>query len=105
MVLVFYLFAASNTGKFLKSSGATQYGQNAWSTVNVYKDKGLAYLEASSPEYYKAAVELGGKYSKLAGDLYIITRNLSVKLYSNVASFIGEKKPLVAEGVSLLFLF
>ncbi|KAK0088175.1 hypothetical protein PV325_012842 [Microctonus aethiopoides] len=96
-------FEASSTGRLLKTSGTITYGQKVWLTTQHYSNKGLAYLEASSPEYYKYATNLGRQYGKLAGDFYLVGRNLVFKWYNNVAVYIEEKRPIIIETIESNF--
>lgn len=86
----------------MRTTGVIGYGQNAWSTTKSYSNQGLAYLEASFPDYYKTASTYGQQYAKLAGDFYIVGRNLAFKLYNNTAEFVDKKKPIVVDSVSYL---
>ncbi|XP_017799561.1 PREDICTED: transmembrane protein 214-A [Habropoda laboriosa] len=58
-----------------------------------------SHTEATSPEYYKVTVEACKPYIKLAGDVYLIVRNVSLKVYDNVAEYAGKKGPLVLQTI------
>ncbi|KOC67817.1 Transmembrane protein 214-B [Habropoda laboriosa] len=92
-------FEESHTGKFLKKSGLSAYGQHSWIVVQGYSSKALEFIEATSPEYYKVTVEACKPYIKLAGDVYLIVRNVSLKVYDNVAEYAGKKGPLVLQTI------
>ncbi|XP_015606404.1 transmembrane protein 214-A [Cephus cinctus] len=92
-------FEASSTGKFLKDSGILGQGQRAWSTTKYYSAKSLEYAEASAPEYYKTVVDVSMPYIKLGGDLYLVIRNASWKLYNNIAAYVAHNGPLVAASI------
>ncbi|XP_014296425.1 transmembrane protein 214-A [Microplitis demolitor] len=96
-------FEASATGRLMRTTGVIGYGQNAWSTTKSYSNQGLAYLEASFPDYYKTASTYGQQYAKLAGDFYIVGRNLAFKLYNNTAEFVDKKKPIVVDSIEQYF--
>ncbi|CAK9807022.1 Transmembrane protein 214 [Anthophora plagiata] len=86
-------------GKFLKTSGLSVYGQHSWIVVQGYSSKALEFIEATSPEYYKATVKTCRPYIKLAGDVYLVVRNISLKIYDNVVEY-GEKNvPLVSQTI------
>lgn len=89
----------------MRTSGVVGYGQKAWSTTKSYSNKGLAYLEASYPDYYKTASTWGRQYAKLTGDFYLVGRNFVFKLYNNTAEFVEQKKPIVVDSVSYLNIF
>jgi len=88
-------FEATSTGKFMRDSGITASVQKTWVTTTLYFGKGIEYLEASSPEYYKATVVFCKPYVKLSQDVYLSTKNFSIKLYSNVANYVTTKTPVV----------
>jgi len=92
-------FQASGTGKFLKEKEVLRYGQEAWQAVQNYTAKGLEYVEATSPEYYKATVEFSKPYVKLSSDLYLIVKNASFRMYNNAADYAAVKGPLVAQTI------
>lgn len=102
-----YLFndilIASSTGRLLKTSGVIGHGLKGWSTIKQYSNDGLAYLEASSPEYYKYASDLTKQYSKLAGDFYLVGRNIAIRVYNNTLVYVNEKRPIVLQSVSIKF--
>ncbi|KAK2576811.1 hypothetical protein KPH14_005446 [Odynerus spinipes] len=92
-------FEASDTGKLLRNSGVTAQTQKLWSTTKVYGSKLAETIERSSPEYYKAAVDFCTPYSKLGVDLYLVTRNFSIRLYNNVATYIEKNGPVVHQTI------
>ena len=95
-----FLLSASSTNKFLRESGVLTYSQKVWASTKSYSQNGLKYIEASFPDYYKATVEFTAPYVKLGGDVYIITKNASIKLYENAATYVTEKTPVVVATVS-----
>lgn len=66
-----------------------------------YSSKALEFIEASSPEYYKATVEACKPYIKLAGDVYLVTRNVSLKIYDNIAAYAEQNGPLALQTVCI----
>ncbi|XP_014473777.1 PREDICTED: transmembrane protein 214-A isoform X2 [Dinoponera quadriceps] len=52
-----------------------------------------------SSEYYKAAVDLCVPYVKLAGDVYVIVKNVSIKMYNNALVYVEKKTPVVLDTV------
>ncbi|XP_074113094.1 transmembrane protein 214 [Cotesia typhae] len=96
-------FEASTTGRLMRTSGVVGYGQKAWSTTKSYSNKGLVYLEASYPDYYKTASTWGRQYAKLTGDFYLVGRNFVFKLYNNTAEFVEQKKPIVVDSIEHYF--
>lgn len=70
-----------------------------WSVTEVYANKVAETVKDSSPEYYKAAVNFSTPYIKLGKDLFIVTRNLSIRLYNNVAAYVEKNGPIVREMV------
>ncbi|KAI4493719.1 hypothetical protein M0804_001895 [Polistes exclamans] len=96
-------FEASDTGKFLRNSGITAHTSKLWSTTKVYTNKIGETIKDSSPEYHKAAVDFCTPYIKLGVDLYLITRNLSMRLYNNVALCIEKNGPVVHETIEHYF--
>lgn len=97
---IFILIVASQVGKFLKNSGILKYVEKIWTTVKLYWSAGHKAIKDSSPEYYKAVVDLCTPYVKLANDVYLITRNISIKLYNNAASYVEKNIPVVIDTVS-----
>ncbi|XP_015514094.2 transmembrane protein 214-A [Neodiprion pinetum] len=93
-------FKASNTNRFLTESGVSGYGEHAWSRVRLYSSKSLEFIEASAPEYYKAVTEFSTPYVKLAGDLCLITKNTSLKVYNNIVLYAHQKGPLIAASIN-----
>ncbi|XP_053997222.1 transmembrane protein 214-B [Hylaeus anthracinus] len=89
----------SSTVKFLNRSGLLVHGQNAWIMVQGYSSKALEFIEASSPEYYKATVETCKPYIKLAGDLYLVMKNVSLKIYDNAIAYTEKKGPIVLQTI------
>lgn len=95
--------SATNTARFFKDSGVNAFVQKAWVSTKLYADKGRGYLEATSPEYYKAVVDFSTPYVNLAGDVYLVVRNTYTKLYINVSNYIVTTKPLIQDAVSSFF--
>lgn len=86
----------------MKTNGILKYIEKSWATVKLYWSAGHKAIKDSSPEYYKAIVDLSTPYVKLAGDSYLIIRNISVKLYGNVATYVEKNIPIVFDRVSLI---
>lgn len=70
-----------------------------WSATEMYTSKLAETIKDSSPEYYKAAVDFSTPYIKLGIDLYIVTRNISIRLYNNIAAYVEKNGPIVRETV------
>lgn len=66
-----------------------------------YSTKALEFIEDTSPEHYKTIVETCKPYIKLAGDAYLLMKHLSLKVYGNIAEYIGRNGPLIVQTVSL----
>lgn len=96
------MFIASQIGKFLKTNGILKHIEKAWATIKLYWSAGHKAIKDSSPEYYKAIVDLSSPYVKLAGDVYLIMRNVSVRLYNNAAAYVEKNIPVVFDTVSLI---
>ncbi|XP_043251874.1 transmembrane protein 214-A [Colletes gigas] len=92
-------FKESSTGKFLNRSGLSAHGQKTWTTVQGYSFKTLQFIEASSPEYYKAAIETCKPYIKLAGDFYLVMKNVSLKIYDNAVTYVRKNQPVVLQTI------
>ncbi|OAD56057.1 hypothetical protein WN48_03797 [Eufriesea mexicana] len=92
-------FKATNTNKFLKRSGLFTYGQQSWILVQEYSLKTLEFIEATSPEYYKATVETCKPYVKLAGDGYLVMKNIFFEIYDNIAKYNRKNGPLFVQTV------
>ncbi|XP_017885138.1 transmembrane protein 214-A [Ceratina calcarata] len=92
-------FKASNTDKLLKSSGLSAYGHQSWVVIQGYSSRALEFIEASSPEYYKATVDTCKPYMKLAGDVYIVMKNVSLKFYDNIVEYTRKNGPRVTETI------
>ncbi|XP_076657105.1 transmembrane protein 214 [Halictus rubicundus] len=92
-------YKESSTDQLLKRSGIYEHGQKTWIVVQDYSSKTLEFIEASSPEYYKATVETCKPYIKLAGDVYLVVRNVSIKVYGNVLSYAEKKGPVVLQTI------
>ncbi|XP_051174489.1 transmembrane protein 214-A [Leptopilina boulardi] len=88
-------FEASRTNKFLKDSGALVYGQKIWTSTKTYSNDGLKYIETRFPDYYKTTVEFTAPYVKLGNDVFIVSKNISIKFYDNAATYVTEKTPIV----------
>lgn len=92
-------FQASQVGKFLKTSGISKHLEKAWTTLKLYWSAGHKAIKDSSPEYYKAVVDLCAPYIKLAGDAGLIVRNISIKLYNNAAAYVERNVPIVLDTI------
>ncbi|KAJ8688622.1 hypothetical protein QAD02_024417 [Eretmocerus hayati] len=92
-------FEATSTGKFMRDSGITAYALKTWTSTKLYYGQSLEYLEATSPEYYKAVVDFSKPYVELAGNGYLIVKNVSIRLYTNAYSYVAAKTPLVVATV------
>ncbi|XP_011869469.1 PREDICTED: transmembrane protein 214-A [Vollenhovia emeryi] len=92
-------FEASQVGKFLKTSGILKHVEKAWTTLKFYWSAGHKAIKDSSPEYYKAVVDLCAPYVKLAGDLGLVLRNLSIKLYNNAAAYVERNIPVIRDTI------
>lgn len=99
----FLYFTASRTNKFLKDSGALVYGQKIWTSTKTYSNDGLKYIETRFPDYYKTTVEFTAPYVKLGNDVFIVSKNISIKFYDNAATYVTEKTPIVIATVSTFF--
>lgn len=95
-----FIFPASRTNKFLKDSGVLVYGQKVWTSTKTYSNDGLKYIETRFPDYYKSTVEFTAPYVKLGNDVFILSKNISIKLYNNTATYVKEKTPVVVATVS-----
>lgn len=93
---------ASQVGKFLKTSGILKHLEKAWTTLKLYWSAGHKAIKDSSPEYYKAVVDLCAPYVKLAGDAGLVVRNISIKLYNNTAAYVERNVPIVLDTVSIM---
>lgn len=91
---------ASHIGKFLETSGMMKYIEKTWTTIMFYSSAGHQAIKESSPEYYKATVNLCTPYVKLANDVYLIVRNVSVKVVNNTLTYAGKKTPVIINAVS-----
>ncbi|XP_032669571.1 transmembrane protein 214-A isoform X1 [Odontomachus brunneus] len=91
-------FEASQIGIFVKTSGISKYCEKAWTTIKLYSSAGHQTIKNSS-EYYKAAVDLCVPYVKLAGDVYVIVKNVSIKVYNNALVYVEQKTPVVLDTV------
>lgn len=83
----------------MKTSGISKYCEKAWTTIKLYSSAGHQTIKNSS-EYYKAAVDLCVPYVKLAGDVYVIVKNVSIKVYNNALVYVEKKTPVVLDTVS-----
>lgn len=92
-------FKASNTSKCLRKTILYTYGQQSWTIVQEYSSKGLEFIEATSPEYYKATIDTCKPYMKLAGDVYLVMKNVFFKIYENVAEYSVKNGPVVLETI------
>lgn len=91
---------ASQVGKFLKTSGILKYVEETWTTLKLYWSAGHKAIKDSSPEYYKAVVDLCAPYVKLTGDICLTIRNISIKLYNNAAVYVERNIPIILDTVS-----
>ncbi|KYN32449.1 hypothetical protein ALC56_13306 [Trachymyrmex septentrionalis] len=91
-------FEASQVGKFLKTSGILKHVEKAWTTLKFYWSAGHKAVKDSS-EYYKAVVDLCAPYIKLAGDVCLVVRNVSIKLYNNVAAYVERNVPIIIDTI------
>lgn len=101
MYIGIYVFVASQIGIFVKNSGISKYVEKAWTTIRLYSSAGHQTIKNSS-EYYKAAVDLCVPYVKLAGDVYLVVKNMSFKMYNNTLVYVEEKTPMVLDTVSTM---
>ncbi|XP_050586083.1 transmembrane protein 214-A [Bombus affinis] len=85
--------------KFLKRTGLVAYGQQSWIVVQEYSTKALEFIEDTSPQHYKTIVETCKPYIKLAGDAYLLMKHLSLKVYGNIAEYIGRNGPLIVQTI------
>lgn len=92
-------YKESSTDKLLNRSGLYEHGQQAWIAIQGYSTKTLEFIEASSPEYYKATVETCKPYIKLAGDVYLVVKNVSIRLYGNMLAYAEKKGPVVRQTI------
>ncbi|KAL0132299.1 hypothetical protein PUN28_000230 [Cardiocondyla obscurior] len=92
-------FEASQVGKFLKTSGILKHVEKAWTTIKLYWSAGHKAIKDSSPEYYKAVVDFCTPYVKLAGDFYLVARNISIKMYNNVAAYVEKNVPIILDTI------
>lgn len=83
----------------MKSSGVSKCVEKAWATIKLYSSAGHQTIKNSS-EYYKAAIDLCVPYVKLAGDVYLAAKNMSMKMYNNVLVYAEKKTPVVLDTVS-----
>ncbi|EFN79101.1 transmembrane protein 214-A [Harpegnathos saltator] len=95
-------FEASQIGIFVKTSGISKYVEKAWTTIQSYSSAGHQTIKNSS-EYYKAAVDLCVPYVKLAGDVYLVVKNISIKIYNNALVYIEKKTPMVLDTIEHYF--
>jgi len=86
----------------LKTSGILKHVEKAWTTLKLYWSSGHKAIKDSSPEYYKAVVDVCAPYVKLAGDVYLVARNISIKLYKNVAAYVESNIPILLDTVSII---
>lgn len=104
LLLCYYIgilcIVASQVGKFLKTSGILKYVEKTWTTLKLYWSAGHKAIKDSSPEYYKAVVDLCAPYIKLGGDVWLTIRNISIKQYNNVAAYIERNIPIILDTVS-----
>lgn len=84
----------------MKTSGIMKYAEKTWTTIKLYSSAGHQAIKDSSPEYYKATVDLCMPYIKLAGDFYIIIKNVSVRVCNNALAYVEKNTPVVVDAVS-----
>lgn len=73
--------------------------------TQIYTNKGLSYVESSSPVYYKYAADLSKQYSKLAKDFYLVGSNGVTRIYKNFVVYAEEKLPLAILTVRFFTFF
>lgn len=83
----------------MKTSGISKYVEKAWTTIKLYSSAGHQTIKNSS-EYYKAAVDLCVPYVKLSNDVYLVIKNVSIKMYNNAVVYVENKTPVVLDTVS-----
>lgn len=96
-------YKESSTDKLLNRSGLYEHGQKAWIIVQDYSSKTLEFIEASSPEYYKATVEICKSYFKLVGDVYLVVKVVSIRAYDNILAYAEKKGPVVYQTIEHYF--
>lgn len=84
----------------MQTSGIMKYIEKTWTTIKLYSSAGHQAIKDSSPEYYKATVDFCTPYVKLAGDVYLIVRNVSVKVFNNALAYVEKTTPVVLDTVS-----
>lgn len=89
----------------MKTSGILKYIEKIWTTIKLYWSAGHQTIKDSSPEYYKATIDLCMPYIKLAGDVYITIKNISLKMYDNASAYVEKKTPVVLDTVSSEYCF
>ncbi|KYM97706.1 PREDICTED: transmembrane protein 214-A isoform X1 [Cyphomyrmex costatus] len=92
-------FEASQVGKFLKTSGILKHVEKAWATLKFYWSAGHKAVKDSSPEYYKAIVDFCTPYVKLAGDICLVVRNISIRWYNNIVVYVKRNVPIIIDTV------
>ncbi|XP_076238618.1 transmembrane protein 214 [Calliopsis andreniformis] len=92
-------FKESSTVKFYKNSGLSEHMHKTWIAIQEYSSKVHEFIKASSPEYYKATVEVCKPYVKLAGDVFLVMKNVSFKIYDNAVAYSKEKGPVVIQTI------
>ncbi|XP_034183934.1 transmembrane protein 214 [Osmia lignaria lignaria] len=92
-------FKAPNTSKCLRRTVSYAYGQQSWTLVQEYSSKSLEFIESTSPEHYKATVETFKPYIKLAGDVCLVIRNISFKIYENIGEYGAKNGPVVLQTI------
>jgi len=87
----------------LKTSGISKYIEKTGNIIKSYWSAGHKAIKDSSPEYYKIVVDTCTPYIKLANDLYLVMRNISIKLYNNFATCFEKNLPIALNTVSKNF--
>jgi len=87
----------------LKTSGISKYIEKTGIIIKSYWSAGHKAIKDSSPEYYKIVVDTCTPYIKLAVDLYLIMRNISIRLYDNFAAYLEKNIPIALDTVSKNF--
>lgn len=97
-----YFVLGMRTSTLIRNNKVVEISQNAWSGVKQYTNRGLESVEKSYPEQYKYVSEQAQSYSKLASEMIVIAKNGVVKVYSNTASYVAAKQPIVSATVSII---
>jgi hypothetical protein len=84
----------------MRDKGITAGVQKSLASTKLHFMKQLEYLEVSYPEYYKAVVDFCTPYVKLVGDVYLVAKAISIKLYGNLSTYVSTTIPLLVSKVS-----